>query len=135
MNSFEDVTQFGRVQLRIMQTLWERKKATAREITDALNVLYPEEPIAHSTVQTLLRGLEDKGAVDHEAEGRLFVFHPLVEEGKFKQNAVGDLVERAFGGNVRGVMVHLLKHEKLSQTELNELRQLIEERRNKKETP
>lgn len=76
-------TRLGRVQLLIMQVLWDKGRATAREITDAINA---SEPIAHSTVQTLLRGLEEKGAVSHEAEGRTFVFLPLVAEDKFKRS-------------------------------------------------
>jgi hypothetical protein len=45
-------TQLGRVQLLIMQTLWRLGRATAREITDALN---ESEPIAHSTAANVLR--------------------------------------------------------------------------------
>ena len=66
-------TQLGRMQFRIMQVLWDRGRITAREITDALNESEPGR--AHSTVQTLLRQLEAKGAVGHEAEGRTFVFY------------------------------------------------------------
>jgi BlaI family penicillinase repressor len=55
--------RLGKVQLEIMQVLWERGEATAREITDTLCL---STPIAHSTVQTLLRKLELKGAVSHE---------------------------------------------------------------------
>ena len=46
--------QLGRMQFRIMQVLWDRRRANAREITEALN---EAEPVAHSTVQTLLRQL------------------------------------------------------------------------------
>ena len=63
-------TQLGRVQLLIMQVLWDRQRATAREITDTIN---KSEPIAHSTVQTLLRALEEKSSVSHESEGRTFI--------------------------------------------------------------
>lgn len=52
--------RLGRVQLVIMQILWERGSATAREITEAIN---QKDPCAHSTVQTLLRGLEEKGDI------------------------------------------------------------------------
>ena len=48
-------TKMGQVQLRIMQLLWKLKRASARELTEELN---KSEPIAHSTVQTLLRQLE-----------------------------------------------------------------------------
>jgi BlaI family transcriptional regulator, penicillinase repressor len=57
------VTRFGKMQLKIMQVLWALGRATARDITGALN---RTESVAHSTVQTLLRKLEVKGAVAHE---------------------------------------------------------------------
>ena len=117
-------TQLGRVQLLIMQVLWENGRTTAREITDAIN---ESEPIAHSTVQTLLRGLEEKGAVDHESEGRTFVFFPLVEESNFKQSATHDLVQRVFGGKAASLVSHLLKNEKVSAKELAEIRKLIDQ--------
>ena len=122
-------TQLGRVQLLIMQTLWQMQKATAREITDALNA---SEPIAHSTVQTLLRTLKDKGSIDHKVEGRTFVFYPLVKEDRYKRNAAGDLLHRVFGGDVRSLVAHLLQNEKMSRKELDEIRQLIDDRSNKR---
>jgi BlaI family penicillinase repressor len=109
-------TRLGRVQLLIMQVLWDRGKATAREITDAINAT---EAIAHSTVQTLLRGLEEKGSISHQEEGRTFVFYPLVEERKFKQSATRDLVERVFGGSVGNLVAHLLQNEKVSRKEID----------------
>jgi BlaI family penicillinase repressor len=122
-------TQLGRVQLLIMQTLWRLGRATAREITDALN---EEESIAHSTVQTLLRTLEEKGSIKHEVDGRTFVFVPLVQEDKYKRNATRDLLERVFGGDVRSLVAHLLQNEKVSRKELDEIRQLIEKRGDKR---
>lgn len=121
-------TQLGRVQLLIMQVLWDKGRATARQITDTIN---QQEPIAHSTVQTLLRGLEDKNAVAHEAEGRTFVFFALVEEDGFKQSATTDLLERVFGGDAATLVAHLLKSDKVSQEEISEIRKLINRRRNK----
>jgi BlaI family transcriptional regulator, penicillinase repressor len=118
-------TKLGRVQLRIMQFLWSNGRATAREITEALN---QSEPIAHSTVQTLLRTLKDKGSIAHEVDGRTFVFVPLVKEDKYKRNAAGDLLHRVFGGDVRSLVAHLLQNEKVSRKELDEIRRMIEER-------
>ena len=123
-------TNLGRVQLRIMQILWREGRASARKIT---KVLSESKPIAHSTVQTLLRGLENKGSIVHETEGRTFVFRSLIEEGRFKQNAIRDLVERVFGGNAGGLMAHLMKHEKISSKEFKELRRLIDEQRGGKD--
>jgi BlaI family penicillinase repressor len=119
-------TQLGRVQFRIMQVLWDRGRASAREITDVLNGL---EPVAHSTVQTLLRQLEAKGAVGHEAEGRTFVFFARLREDRVKRTAARDLLERVFGGNVGSLVAHLLTSERLSRSELDELRRLIDQQR------
>jgi BlaI family penicillinase repressor len=85
--------RLGRVQLRIMQVLWERGRVTAREITDVLSA---ESPIAHSTVQTLLRNLEAKGAAGHDSEGRTFVFFPLVREEQVTKSVTRDLLDRVF---------------------------------------
>src|SRR3954470_13883577 len=119
-------TQLGRMQFRIMQVLWDRGRANAREITEALCA---DGPVAHSTVQTLLRQLEAKGAVGHEAEGRTFVFLPKLKEDRVKRSAARDLLGRVFGGDVGGLVAHLLKGERLSRAELDELQRLIDERR------
>ena len=100
--------QLGRMQFRIMQVLWDRGRANAREITDALN---ESEPVAHSTVQTLLRQLEAKGAIGHEEAGRTFLFFPRLKEDKVKRTAARDLLERVFGGSVGSLVAHLLKTE------------------------
>ncbi len=112
----------GRVQLQIMQVLLQKQQATAREITDTINEI---EPIAHSTVQTMLRVLEEKQAVSHRAEGRTFIFVPMVPESDFKQSATQNLVERVFGGSVSSLVAHLLDSEGVSKQEIDEIRKLI----------
>ncbi len=118
--------QLGRMQFQILQVLWDRGRASARDITDALCA---GEPVAHSTVQTLLRQLEAKGAVGHEEQGRTFVFFPRLKEDKVKRTATRDLLERVFGGSVGSLVAHLLKEERLSRTEIEELHRLIEAQR------
>src|SRR4051794_28327519 len=119
-------TQLGRMQFRIMQVLWDRGRASAREITEALN---EAGPVAHSTVQTLLRQLEAKGAIGHEVDGRTFLFFPRLKEERVQRAATRDLLERVFAGDVGSLVAHLLKGERLSRAELDELQRLIDERR------
>ena len=120
----KSIPKLGKVQLQIMQILWERGEATAREITDALNVT---EPVAHSTTQTLLRKLEAKHAVTHTVHERVFVFRPLSQKADISESAARDLLTRVFGGSVYGLVSHLLKHETISGEELKRLRELIDE--------
>lgn len=118
------VPRLGRVQLKIMQVLWRKRRATAREITEALN---ESEPIAHSTVQTLLRKLEAKKAIAHEVADRTFVYRPLVDPEKVRRNATQELIDRVFGGSLGGLVSYLLRHEQMSRKELDEIRRLIDE--------
>lgn len=120
--------RLGRVQLRIMRVLWDKERASAREITDALN---QERPITHSTVQTLLRGLEAKKAVAHDVDGRTFVFYPLVRQEQAARSATRDLLDRVFEGRASKLVSHLLQHEKVSADELKAIRQLIDKQSRK----
>jgi BlaI family penicillinase repressor len=120
--------QLGRMQFRIMQILWDRGRASAREITDALN---GSDSVAHSTVQTLLRQLEAKGVVGHEATGRTFVFFANLKEDKVKRTAARDLLERVFGGDVGSLVAHLIKNEGLSRPDLDEIQRLIDDQKRK----
>jgi BlaI family transcriptional regulator, penicillinase repressor len=114
----------GRVQLQIMQVLWNQERANAREITDALN---ESGEIAHSTVQTLLRQLEAKQAVGHETVDRTFVFFPLIEEHNVTQNATRELINDIFDGSAAGLVAYLLENERIPKSELKQLRKLIDE--------
>lgn len=116
--------RFGRVQLQIMQVLWEKGHATAREMTEALS---EETALAHSTVQTLLRKLEAKGAITHKVEGHRFVFYPRVRAETVTRAATRDLVDRMFSGSTSGLVAFLLKNERLSKHELEEIQRLIDE--------
>ncbi len=115
----------GSVQLRIMRVLWDDGEATARRITD---VLSESKPIAHSTVQTLLRKLEKKRAIGHELRERTFVFRPLVPESEVTRSAAQDLLSRVFQGSISGLLAHLLENEDISQDELIRLRELVDDR-------
>ncbi len=115
--------RLGRVQLQIMEVLWRRGRATARQITDELS---RNKPIAHSTVQTLLRKLEAKGAVTHDVEERTFIFRPLYQQTEVTASATRDLLTRVFHGSVYGLVAHLLQNEAISPEERQRLRELIE---------
>ncbi|MCW3061254.1 MAG: blaI 10 [Capsulimonas sp.] len=115
--------KLGKVQLRIMQVLWDEGEVTARRVTEVLSEV---EPIAHSTVQTLMRTLEEKGAVGHEVRDRTFVFRAIRPREEVTETATRDLLSRVFGGSVYGLVSHLLTHEEVSSEEIGRLRELIE---------
>ena len=114
--------RLGKVQTQIMQVLWERGEATARQITEELS---KTQPIAHSTTQTLLRQMEAKGAITHDPAERIFVFRPLSQKSEIRATATHDLLTRVFQGSVSSLVAHLLRHETVSPEEMGHLRALI----------
>ncbi|HEY3783313.1 MAG TPA: BlaI/MecI/CopY family transcriptional regulator [Fimbriimonadaceae bacterium] len=115
--------KLGSVQAQIMSVLWEKKEATAKDITDALS---EHEPVSLSTVQTLLRQLERKQVVRHVAKGRTFYFEPAIEPNQSVENSMDRVLNRFYGGSVVGFVAQFLKNERISQEELDELKKLIE---------
>ncbi len=113
--------RFSRLQLRIMQALWQKKRAAAREITDALNEF---EPIAHSTVQTLLRRLEQRGVIAHDVKNVTFIYYPLVKNDNVLKNSMRDIIDRLFGGSAQGMVSYLVKKRFVSPEELKKLFEL-----------
>ncbi len=117
--------RIGSVQLRIMRVLWDEGEVTARRISEVLSL---ETPTAHSTVQTLLRQLETKGAVGHERNDRTFVFRALVQESEVSGSAAQDLIARVFRGSISGLVAHILENEEVSADEMTRLRKIVEEK-------
>lgn len=114
--------RFGKVQFRIMRVLWEKGRANAREITDAMNQI---EPIAHSTVQTLLRKLEEKEAAAHDVENRTFIFYPLVEKESVTRFALREFIDRIFNGSPVCMVSYLIESEEIPPEEMKQIREMF----------
>lgn len=115
--------KLGKVQLRIMQFLWQTGEATAREITSHLA---EGGELSHSTVQTLLRKLEAKGAIRHEERDRIFVFSPVARQSDVTTSTTREFLSRVFQGSISGLVSHVLEHEDLDPDELRRLKELVD---------
>jgi len=116
--------RLGKVQYQIMQVLWQHGSCTARQITEEMS---RAQPIAHSTVQTLLRQLEAKRVIAHDVEERSFVYRPLYQPSELTATPLHELLVRVYQGSVYNLMSHLLKHERVTAEELDRLRALLDE--------
>lgn len=115
----------GELQLAIMRVLWDEGEATVARVVEALP---PDKRRAPTTIATMLTKLEKRGVVDHRAEGRQFVYRPLVEEAVVTRSMVSDLTERLFAGDAGALVSHLLREAEIHEPELDRLRRLIAER-------
>ena len=117
---------------KIMDCLWRRGSATARDIVDEL---HGETGWAYTTVKTMLARMVDKGSArevradrkggDPHA-GRVATYVPLVTREQARHSALRGLMDRAFGGAFAPLMQHLLDEERLSARDRERLRALLD---------
>ena len=108
-------------ELRLMEVLWREGRGT---VADVLAGLKPP-PLAYSTVLTTLRTLEQKGYIDHEEEGRAYVYQPLIARRDAAKSAIGHVVDRFFGNSPGALAVSLLNETQLSDDDVAKIKSLL----------
>jgi predicted transcriptional regulator len=113
----------SRRERQIMDILYQRGKASAAEVREAL----PDAP-GYSAVRAMLRVLEEKGHVQHLAEGLKYVYVPLVAPEKARRSAVKHLIETFFKDSPEQIVAALLdvSSKRLTREELDRMAQMIE---------
>ncbi|WZO99442.1 BlaI/MecI/CopY family transcriptional regulator [Isosphaeraceae bacterium EP7] len=112
-------------ELEILKILWVRERASVREVQDDLNKT--SEPVAYSTVQTLLNIMEEKkGLVRHVVEGRTFIYTPKMTSDRTIGELTRRFVDRVFDGAIDRLMVALLDSKSPDPAELERLRVMID---------
>ena len=116
----------SRRERQIMEILFQRGKASATEVREAMT-----DAPGYSAVRAMLRIMEEKGHVKHQAEGLKYVYVPSIGRDKAKRTAVKHLMETFFNGSPEHVMAALLdvSSRQLSSEELDRMAQLIESAR------
>jgi predicted transcriptional regulator len=109
---------------RVMSVLWEKQQATVAEVVAGLN---KKRPVSYSTVQTILRILEDKGYVGHEKVERAFIYRARVDEGQARRRALRHLMSRLFHDSPSLLVLNVLEDGQLDRDELARLKKLIEQ--------
>jgi len=109
---------------RVMSVLWKRERAT---VADVVGTLKRKRPVSYSTVQTILRILEDKGYVSHQKVARAFIYTPLVDERQARRRALKHLVARLFNDSPSLLVLNVLEDDQIEPEELSRLKKLIED--------
>jgi predicted transcriptional regulator len=110
-------------ELDVMNVLWERGSATVSEVLNDL-----VDPLAYTTVLTILQRLEEKGHVRHEVDGKAHRYLPVVEREEAQDSALQRLTRKLFRDSPELLMSRLLRKGKLTEEQLRELRAMVDER-------
>ncbi|MHC4155225.1 MAG: BlaI/MecI/CopY family transcriptional regulator [Planctomycetota bacterium] len=122
--------RLGRLELQIMNVVWERGKATVHDVKDALS--RGRKP-AYSTILTMMRKLEAKGYLEHEVRERTYVYRATISREAVQHGVLGDLLERLFEGSASLLLTSLVQQNRVSEKELSEIQKLIKKRRRQNE--
>lgn len=108
----------------IMECLWENSPLTGRQMTDLL-----EERMGwnRSTTLTLLRRLEEKGALKSDDKGRKKVFLPIITREDAALQETEDFLERVYNGSVSMMLSAMTKKQALSKAEIDELYAMLKD--------
>ncbi|GMM94205.1 BlaI/MecI/CopY family transcriptional regulator [Qipengyuania sp. MTN3-11] len=110
----------------VMEALWDRSPLTAVEVCDRV---CEQRGWSMPTVKTLLSRLVGKGAVATEAEGRRFLYSPLIARADYVGGESRRLVDRLFGGRPASLFAQLAESEALTDEDLAEIEKLLGEMR------
>jgi BlaI family transcriptional regulator, penicillinase repressor len=111
-----------RLELKIMQVIWRHGASTVSDVQNEL-----EQPLAYTTVQTMLNILERKGKLERELEGRAYVYRAKVSEEKAVGQSVRDIIDRMFGGSSEELVMSLLKTRQIDAKRLAKLTEKFKE--------
>ena len=111
-------------ELEILDILWERKKATVREVFDEIS---KRRPTTYTTVLKFMQIMQEKGLVTRDESEKAHVYRPKHSQRHTQTKLVGSLLERAFRGSALSLVQHVLETKPTTREELAAIRQLIDE--------
>jgi BlaI family transcriptional regulator, penicillinase repressor len=111
-------------ELAIMKVVWELEPVTVRGVYERLRA---RRDVAYTTVLTMMKILEQKGYVTKGRSERAFVYRAARPRQQVLGGMVREFVDRVFDGASRPMLLHLVKHTKLSDKQRKALLRAIEE--------
>src|SRR5947208_2018039 len=113
-------------ELEVLKVLWELGSGSVREVHEQM---CPSGELAFTTVQTLLRIMEEKGLVGHRSEGRTFIYTPRHS----RERVASRFLNKVFDGALDQFVLTILRDKDAAPGELEELERLIARARREKQ--
>ncbi len=115
--------ELTRAEEQVMQILWDLEQAFVKEIIEKM----PDPKPAYNTVSTIVRILEKKKIVGYKAYGKSHQYYPLVSKKEYTRNFMTGFVKKYFSNSYREMVSFFAKEEKVSLSELEEVKQMVEQ--------
>ena len=117
------------LELEIMNVLWETGPAGVQLVQSNLK----RRELAYTTVQTMLNVLYRKGRVKRQLKDRAYVYRPVFSREKAVTQAVGDMLDRFFGGSADSLVLSLVETRHLTPEKLARIQKLLAQSKEEKD--
>src|SRR6202050_1056247 len=109
-------------ELEILTVLWSRGPSTVRQVHESIS---RRKPTQYSTVLKFMQIMSEKGLVRRDEKQRAHIYEAAQPREWTQQRLAGDLLQRAFGGSAKSLLIGALSARKASKQELAELRKIL----------
>lgn len=108
----------------IMQALWKLEKAFAKEVQAALTTT-----VHYNTVSTIIRNLQEKGYIGHQAFGKTHQYFALISKEEYSSRFISKAMTAYFNNSYKNMVSFFAKEEKITAKELREILEVIEQKK------
>ena len=116
------------LELELMNVLWETGPANVQTVQSELK----SRDLAYTTVQTMLNVLHRKGRVKRQLKDRAYIYRPVLSRQKAVRQAVGEMLDRFFGGSAYSLVLNLMETRQITPEKLARLQKLLEQSKESK---
>lgn len=106
----------------IMHIIWRLKRAFVKDVINELG----DNKLHYNTLSTIIRNLEDKGYVSHEAYGKTHQYYPIVPKEEYRKRFMNRAISNYFNNSYKNMVSFFAQEEKITVDELKEIIALIE---------
>src|SRR5262245_45276942 len=112
-----------KLELAILKVLWEAGPHSVREIQ---RILSESKPTGYTTVLKMMQIMTEKGLVERDETVRPQIYRPKYSQEQTQRHLVSDLLQRAFGGSVKALVMQALATKKSSAKDLDAIEKLLD---------
>jgi len=112
-----------KLELAILKVLWEAGPRSVREIQTILN---ESKPTGYTTVLKMLQIMTEKGLVERDETVRPQIYRAKYSQEQTQRHLLSDLLQRAFGGSVKALVMQALATKKSSAKDLEAIEKLLD---------
>ncbi|MBD7916407.1 BlaI/MecI/CopY family transcriptional regulator [Clostridium sp. Sa3CUN1] len=106
----------------VMKIIWSKEEATANEIIDKLK---GKQEWKSTTIKSLINRLLNKEAIGFRKNGKEYFYYPLISEEECIKEESKSFLKKVFNGSLNEMVLNLVKSEKLTKEDINELRDVL----------